>query len=244
MPEPRKATDVLLDLEGKVNILLDIIRSQDLNIKLLSNKLNTIINGMGSSSSPKFTAETTQSLPPAAFKMPEADPNKNIFIEAESAIPQTNQPDGFRRTSRPETFVKQPANKPSNEEVKLSGRPAEVVVQPREAAKPVEMPQTKPSEDEQSSGQGHIPVSQRCVDKNGKSMFLASVEITDLSTNQLVCKVKTNGTGKYLTSLGVGNYRVLIRKGESLTKDKLEASQDIKVDASMSKLDLPVIIIK
>ena len=45
--EPRKATDVLLELEAKINLLLDIVRSQDLNIKVLSNKLNVFIdNGL------------------------------------------------------------------------------------------------------------------------------------------------------------------------------------------------------
>jgi len=41
--EPRKATDIILNLESKVDILLSIVRSQDLNIKILSNKLNSII---------------------------------------------------------------------------------------------------------------------------------------------------------------------------------------------------------
>ena len=42
--EPRKATDLLLDLESKIDTILLLIKNQDLNIKLISNKLNDIIN--------------------------------------------------------------------------------------------------------------------------------------------------------------------------------------------------------
>jgi hypothetical protein len=47
-----------------------------------------------------------------------------------------------------------------------------------------------------------------------------------------------------MASLPIGAYRVLIRKRESLTKEKLEAAQDIQVDGSQSPLDLPIMIIK
>jgi hypothetical protein len=40
--EPRKATDVLLDLESKMETMLDLIRNLDLTSKLNSNKLNDL----------------------------------------------------------------------------------------------------------------------------------------------------------------------------------------------------------
>jgi hypothetical protein len=95
-----------------------------------------------------------------------------------------------------------------------------------------------------SSGQGQIPVMQRCVDKNGKSLFLAPVEIVDLSTGQPVFKTRTNGTGKWMASLGIGAYRVTITKQASMNKEKLEAVQDIQVDGAQSPLELPMMIIK
>jgi hypothetical protein len=94
------------------------------------------------------------------------------------------------------------------------------------------------------SSQGQIPVMQRCVDKNGKSIFLADVEITDLSTGQQTFKTRTNGTGKWMASLGIGAYRVVISKRAAQNKEKLEAIQDIQVDGAQSPLELPMLIIK
>ena len=92
--------------------------------------------------------------------------------------------------------------------------------------------------------QGHIPVMQRCVDKNGKSIFLADVDIISLVDGQPVFKTRTNGTGKWMASLGIGTYRVTISKRASMNKEKLEAVQDIQVDGTQSPLELPMMIIK
>ena len=107
-------------------------------------------------------------------------------------------------------------------------------------------PMPSPVTDEQAVQEvrNGIPVSQRCVDKNGKSIFLANVEIIDMATSQTIFKTRTNATGKWFASLGIGAYRVTIRKMESVTKEKIEAVQDIQVDGSKSKLELPMLIIK
>ena len=47
-----------------------------------------------------------------------------------------------------------------------------------------------------------------------------------------------------MAALGIGNYRVEIRKQGSSLKEKIEAVQDIQVDGRSSKLDLPMLIIK
>jgi len=91
---------------------------------------------------------------------------------------------------------------------------------------------------------GSVPVMQRIVDKNGKSVFLADVEIIDVSSGEQASKTRTNGTGKWMATLSPGDYKVIIRKRESLTKEKIEVIQDVRVDGTQSPFDLQTMIIK
>lgn len=268
--EPRKATDVLLDLESKVSMLLDIIRAQDLNIKVLSNKLNDVIGRLDKQQAgpPKIVVEAVQAptqrssmVPPGFTQVPAGDPEKNIPIIAESKLPQSEVPNGFRRSSRPETYagdnaylphpeqeLKMPVQLPKqmNQQQAMQPPPgrSEVVVPPTNKNTKVQPPQPEPQETLPIDKPGQIPVMQRCVDKNGKSIFLAPVDIVDATNGQPVFKTRTNGTGKWMASLGIGVYRVTITKQASMNKEKLEAVQDIQVDGTQSPLELPMIIIK
>jgi len=259
LTEPRKATDVLLDLEQKLDVALNIIRAQDLNIKILSNKLNSVIETLEKQGAPqpKITVEAIHSPLSQLQQAPYLDAERQIPISSESTLPLEREPNGFRRTSRPETFQgddiylnqrvpKSPSQVPKTPAGRGSQEPspgptAEIVVQPPklEAEVVFNKPVTKPVFTGNS-----VPVTQRVVNAQGKSLFLADVEIIDLSTMQQVAKTRTNGTGKWLASLGVGNYRVIIRKIEQATKEKLEATQDIRVDGSQSPLELQTVIIK
>jgi hypothetical protein len=287
MTEPRKATDVLLDLESKVSMLLDIIRAQDLNIKVLSNKLNDVIGRLDKQQAvqPKIVVEAVQapvmqppSIPAGFTQIPAGDPDRTIPVLAESKLLDTGAPQGFRRNSRPETFAgdnaylphpsqemqmpiqipKMPPGRaqpmqapPGREPVPPPGR-TEVTVptavtNKKGAVMPVPQQQMPAMTEEQpmpQSAQGAIPVMQRCVDKSCKSIFLADVDIVSLADGLPVFKTRTNGTGKWMASLGIGSYRVTISKRASMNKEKLEAVQDIQVDGTQSPLELPMMIIK
>jgi len=250
MNEPRKATDVLLDIEVKLDNLTNLVRSQDLLIKVLSNKLNEVMVALDKPQSPKYVVEApnfgTPAMPgPVSPPLNNlTDPERNIPIAANGNLLQTNSPVGFRRNSRPETYTNvkpEILEKPQNED--------NMAVVPNQALKPakkvpMQVNKDLPPQNEQSLPQNQVPVVQRCVDKNGKSIFLANVEITDLDNNQNVVKTRTNATGKWMASLAVGSYRVSIRKLESITKQKIEATQDIHIDGNKSKIELPMIIIK
>lgn len=272
--EPRKATDVLLDVESKVSMLLDIIRAQDLNIKVLSNKLNEVIGRLDKQEAgpPKIIVEAVQTastpapaMPTGFTQLPAGDPEKTIPIIAESKLPQSEVPNGFRRSSRPETYagdgsylprpeqeVKMPVQLPKNMNQQQAMQPppgrSDVTAPPAATKNPKASPPPPPQEEADlpppQPTTGQVPVMQRCVDKNGKSIFLAPVEILDVTTGQTVFKTRTNGTGKWMASLGIGTYRVTITKQATLNKEKLEAVQDIQVDGTQSPLELPMIIIK
>lgn len=253
MSEPRKATDILLEIEVKMNSVLDLVHALDLTNKINSNKLNEIKERLDRQQ--KITVEAVQNIPlpssnlPVGFThIPAGDPDRVIPFLAENSLPQTDAPQGFRRNSRPETYVDDKNNFPSYESTKPAPNlPSEIMATPsnKKTPPPISPPQnTAPPEPFVAQAQGQVPVMQRCVDKNGKSIFLADVRITDLATNSIVVKTRTNGTGKYMAALAIGNYRVEINKQGSSLKDKIEAIQDIRVDGSQSKLDLPMLIIK
>lgn len=260
--EPRKASDVLLELEQKLDVALSIIRAQDLNIKILSNKLNAVLEALQKKSAdpPKIMVEavnTTRPISSPFQSMPELDPEKQIPVSSEFTLPLEKEPQGFRRTSRPETFAgddvyfhKAPANSvpqpAQNTQKPPPGRTAEVIVPPTATKKAAldAVPSKQQNKVPVNIVQNAIPIQQRVVNKHGKSLFLADVEIIDLSTMQQIFKTRTGGNGKWMASLPVGNYRVLIRKMEAGSGEKLEAVQEILVDGSQSPLELQAIIIK
>jgi hypothetical protein len=271
--EPRKASDILLELEQKLDTALSIIRTQDLNIKILSNKLNSILEALEKKNAePKVMVEAvnTARMPVSPIQqVTQFDPERQVPVAAEAKLPVEVEPRGFRRTSRPETFAgddaylpapptaiepKFPVQVPNNMPKPPPGRgpmspPPGRTVEATVVAptpKPVPAPEVPslPQKQQVTVVQNAIPVAQRVVNGSGKSLFLAEVEIIDLSSMQQIYKTRTNGTGKWMASLGVGEYRVIIRKFEAATKEKLEVTQDIQVDGSQSPLELQTVIIK
>jgi hypothetical protein len=237
---PRKATDVLLDLESKIDILTNIIRSQDLNIKILSNKLNGIVDKINTTQSPNIKIEAVDMSTLTKNQQDEED--NNIKISSDFNLSVDNNPQGFRRTSRPETFsgdnmYVQKADK----KVKADETPT-ILVSSNEESKSKK--NISKSVENTSNNTTSVPVIQRIVDKNGKSIFLADVEITNNLTSDTVFKTRTNGTGKWMASLTPGEYKIIIKKRESMTKEKLESTQIIIVDGSKSPFELPIAIIK
>ena len=218
--EPKKASDILIEVQTKLDLVLDYVKSQDFNMKLLSNKLNALIENKAA---PKLTIE--------AVNIADA---LSVPVNQEASIETDLSPKGFRRTSRQESFVnKLPVEEKINTDIVVQAVPLTPVV------KPAENPSFKDAESQNS-----VPVHQRVVDKNSKAIFLADVEITDLKTMKLFYKTRTNGMGKWMTSLPHGIYRVVINKRESVTKESLSSSQEIKVDGSSSPLELPIVIIR
>lgn len=261
--EPRKASDILLELEAKIDNLVSLFKAQNFAQQIINNKLNELIDKLDRQPAvaPKFTAETTTTAKPvppppmsplASFKP--GEPDRQIPISAEARLPETSEPMGFRRTSRPESFAgddvylgqdqgvpKFPMQMPKGPPPGR-GAEAEVIVQPKQQAK--QAPQAPKAPTKPTQVQNAVPVVQRVVNRDGKSIFLADVEITDMATSQPVFKTRTNGTGKWMASLGTGSYRVSIRKKGTSTSERMEAIQDIQVDGSQSPLELQMIIIK
>lgn len=251
MENKRSATDIILGLEQEIKTLNSLLKAQDLAIKLISNKLNEIMGSMQKNNSPKITVEaiTHNPAPPLVV-----DPERQILISHEEALPEEKEPKGFRRTSRPETYAgdnaflsKAPKKKedPVNYPIQIpkpNGK-AEVIVPDVATSLNKDPPPVKPTKQHVTTG-NNIPTMQRIVDRNGKSIFMANVEIIDLSTVDTVYKGRTNGTGKWQASLPIGDYRVTIKKVDPISKQTTEVNQDIRIDGTQSPLELQMMIIK
>jgi hypothetical protein len=239
---PRKATDVLLDLESKIENLIHIIRSQDLNIKLLSNKLNLIIEQLDKKQEQnnKITVEAVVDTTSPAYHSEEQE--KNIPVLSDFNMSVDNNPQGFRRTSRPETYAGDNSYLAKDEKIFPIQMPKIQNIEPEIRVNIPESEDSNPKQNNNISPNG-IPVLQRVVDRNGKSVFLADVEIIG-SDGNFVSKTRTNGTGKWMASLPSGSYKIIIRKRESLTKEKLESTQSITVDGTKSPFELQTMIIR
>lgn len=246
MTDPRKATDVLLSIESKLETVLKGLQSQDFNNKIIANRLSSLFDKVEqamrllssidnqninmANNVPKITMEAVNSN-----GMSIADNIKNVVTESNMSV--ENAPLGFRRTSRPESFQNVPAPQP-----KLEAQQEEFEFRPVEIEK---LQQKLVSGNySESSNLPAISVIQRVVDRNNKSIFLAEVEINNLENNALFGMFKTSGTGKWSANIPLGRYRITIRKRESLTKEKIEVTQDITVDGTKSPMELSTLIIK
>lgn len=277
--EPRKATDVLVELESKIDVLNGTIQSMDLNIKILSNKLSEVMKSLEKQqvqASSRIVVEAVQTAPAvpnhAVFgHSPVTDPERAVVVRAESKLPEMENP-GFRRNSRPESYagdgaylkregVPEPHQTPLRPGNKLPlpkpppGRSDGDVVTnqlpPKNKAAPPPLVATaqqqlgsKQKAMTEQDTRGIVPVEQRVVDRNSKSVFLADVEIVNQHSGEQVSKSRTNGTGKWMAALPLGIYTVTIRKLESVTREKIESVQTITVDGTESPLKLQMVIIK
>ena len=240
MDNARKATDVLLDLESKVDVLINLVKSQKLTQEILSNKLNIALELLE-----KNSVENKTSLPEKPkFTIEASDNEKNILINSDFNLLTESEPKGFRRTSRPETYSKPAIQKHKN----VVEKPAEVIFNPPnlETFNNESLTSNKPQEDisKKEILQSPIIVSQRIVDVNGKSVFLAEVEVKKNDTLELVSKTRTGATGKWSIPLNTGIYKLFIKKRDLKTKEVVTTTQDLTVDGNNSLLTLDTLILK
>lgn len=230
----RSAADILLALEAKIDQLMQMHRNLDLNLKILSNKFNQFINASLNVPNSAPSAPPSASLPSASLPLnslyPAApEPPQEEFTDYNNSLSVETTPVGFRRTSRPETFddglSKNTKSTPS-----------------------LTSPAMHPAKEVQSntihqSLNDRKPIIQRVVDKNGKAIFMAEIEITNLQTNIVEAKTRTNGVGKWQASLAEGRYRVSLKKQQAVGKEKIEILQELDINES-TPTELQVLIIK
>lgn len=262
---PRTASDILLALEAKVDQLTAMVHAQDLNLRILSNKLNILLEQMKQPApaavKPKenpYTVAADEGKMPDVLMNVRAAPVK---ISQHDRLPMQEAPQsqGIRRTSRTDApvgrtqtpalgkFQIQDPSPPNMSQFKAqlqSKAQPESALTPPPVAETEEVSEFKAFENMPPAELNNkVTVIQRVTDPTGKSIFLAEVEIFDENNNQAF-KTRTNGVGKWQASLGIGTYKVRISKRESVTKQKVENYQTISVDGKLSQITLDQLIIQ
>lgn len=223
--ENRKATDVIIELEAKVNLLVALLKSQDANIKILSNKLNAVMALLEKEQKKPYIEQ--------ADRLPKMN-NSFVPINEEVAVKVDSAPAGARRGGRIESSV------PDNNVFvmqDLTAKPTPEIIIPKQEEKTV---QSASSERKVNT----ISVHQRVVNDSNKSVFLAEVTILSLKDNTQVYSGKTNANGKWASNLEVGDYKIVISKRDNVSKEKKIFDQKIKIDGNTSVIELPNFIIK
>jgi len=217
--EPRKASDILLSLEEKVNTLTKIVSVYDMNTKLILDRVNKMYSYIE-----KLQKEMDEERLPKGGEFV-AEP-EIVQTSTEHLITMTENPVGVRRTARAESYAPDATQT----------MPATPV------AVPTPIKTAKPDNDRK------IPVLQRVtwIDSNGTSKDCVMAEITILNDQkELVVKTKTNAAGKWQAYLKPGIYSVGMVKTDTATKKKIEAMQEsVHVADSNSTVILPTAMIK
>lgn len=212
----RNAVDVLLDLESKIDSLLNLIKTQDLQLKLLSNKISLILEKQPivlqeKAQSPRYTISDGD----LDFKVT-PQTSSPIMVQAGVEVQLNNQPQENQRARRPDIQFEELQSLEEKDEF------FDVTSE--------QLMEQKASIDRK----GSIPVSQKIVTSGGKSVYLASIEVFDVNNNSLI-KTKTNISGKWSTSLKPGEYTVLLKRapGQHI-KDPIKIKYPIEVKSTFS----------
>jgi hypothetical protein len=212
--QPRKASDILLSIESKMNSLIKAMSVYDLNVKLILSRVNVVYAYIE-----QLKAEAE--LPP--------DQDAPIAVLAEAAIQLSTEPSKDRRMGR----VGVPVQIPQVQQE----RPIPQTQQP------VQVPQSDKKANTPTSPDRKVPVVQQLKYNNGGDVFMAEVSIAN-QDNELVHKTKTNAIGKWQAHLKPGKYYVSVVKTDTTTKKKIEALQELIIPNSNDTVNLPPAIIK
>ena len=219
MSDPKKASDVLLELDAKVDTILGMVQLYDTNLKLILNKVNQthaavtnlIVN---SNLSDLQKTEIQQQLAPLQ--------NSNV-VDVPKGVPirlATEFPGQRRLEPR---NISEP-----NTQVQFTERAPE----PAPAPPPISS---------QDLGR-KIPVTQRIQDLQKRDLFMADVTILSMNKD-IVAKVKTNALGKWNAVLSPGKYIVSISKTDPTTKQRFGDTQEIVVNGSEKICSLPLVFL-
>jgi hypothetical protein len=221
----RTAVEVLVDLESKIDLLVGIVKSQDLQIKILSNKITQVFQNKAPESQPQVTPRFIITDGLDDQHIPMKKDNGATYIESGSFVQKNESPQETPRSKREETNVKfTPALLSSEDKFKIDSEDFVPAAPPTESKTPM---------------MGSVPFSQRIITSTNKSVFMASIEVMDEKTNELLLKTRTNNTGRWSGSLPPGTYMVKLQKAPvNGIKKPIEIKYPITVEKRQGLFEL------
>lgn len=145
----RTATEILLELEAKLDNIIKIIQNMDMNNKILSNKLNSLASKIGhNSDAPKFSVEVSN----------------DDMLKTNATAPKINL--SSKKIDRVSPLIKA-------QEKPIVAKPK--AMQKNEGQE--EFPEFVP--EQKTEINNTVPVIQRVLDDKGTVLFMAEVKIFD-----------------------------------------------------------------
>jgi|ERR1700722_3598683 len=145
--QPRKASEVVVSIEDKVNTIIQSMSVYNMNIKLILDRVNKIYNYIeqGNAQAPE-----TQVVGPTVPPTPQSD-KEIVQTSAEHVLTVAEEPSSLRRTARSESYTSPKPEPPIQDIHRKSDQPG--------------------------SSEKKVPVVQRITDSKGKDLFMAYVSI-------------------------------------------------------------------
>lgn len=220
MSEDRKATDVLLQIESKVDELLSYIKADNLANKIILERLRIVTESL-----------EKLSLKPSSVSVSDSGKKPNLSVSADFTKPTTN-------VGSEQQQQKQLSDKISVTTLSLKDKIKKAMDDAKEDTSSLEFPAAKEQSKEKNTDKP-ISVQQKITDVEGSNLFMANVEIFDLN-DVLIKKTKTNQTGKWLAQLPVGTYNVAVTKVGANNKPSINVKYSIEITNENSNLELPI----
>lgn len=225
MSEIRKASDILLDLERKIEELSREMKLNNQTQMLILSKMNTLIN---------------PTLPPIA------GPDK-IIIPGGQKIQSSNQPldtnnNNAKRVGQ-DTSVPG-SNKAKNADIEFTEYLSKRANQPKtdDSFKNFLKDKIIKNETSDLKMERKIPATQRVQDDTKKDLFNAEINI--FIDGNFFLKTKTNALGKWQAQLPPGEYLVKVSKMDTVSQKKMEAEGKITIPPNAnSTIILPTLIV-
>lgn len=208
MENEKKATDVILEMNSKLDDVLAYVKNMDFKYNLILEKLNNTVKSVpiaqvvhSTKTPPILSAPSMEAFdfPNYETKSPPT-PKTKLAIALEEASFDQEETDEVEQEKNPE------------------GKKRNLRFYPNAQEK-------------------RIPVQQRICYSDGKNVSMANVEISD-SNGVLIKETKTSNQGKWTATLPAGNYMVMVSKMPTNIKPKVELKFPIAVSDSDSIVEL------
>jgi len=200
----KKVSDIILEIETKVELILGYIKNIDFTNKLILSKLSKLesVNSSGKDITPTSTMPSTP-LTSAELK---------VVDEMELAESKFNNQLERAKNNDANAWVS------STEENLVSFKDADAISQELQ----------KDSEPKKTRKSGKVTVEQSVFYPDGTKAVLVNVEIFNAS-NSLIKKSKTNSAGKWTALLDSGKYLIKLTKAPVNGKPLIQKQFEIDV---------------
>ena len=221
MSSDRKATEVLLSIEQKIDELVGFVRNIDHNNKLILSRLNML------ESQPTAPRPNAQPLDSAGLLVPSAPQQQPVFAKPDKSFKFENRPKTNKFEQMQQSLGVNDDSLPLSKEERFELM-EEGVPQGQRRGQRIEKTDSSRCNTKQ------------IVQHMGQPLFMATVQIMN-DSNQVIKRTRTNTVGRWTAPLDPGNYRIDVLKmpNEEKKTPLIESSYFVEIPP-VKDIDLPI----